>query len=134
VLAAATHPVGLARTASASASVIVVLFHVERHFVIDCDRDGRSSRMSASARVLQYFETAPADPLGAGRSQCAEALFWGWLRCAMAGFPPGSAHGQPRLPALTLIGSAQLSNSFFDSPGLQPCTSYKLLTLLGFSE
>jgi hypothetical protein len=52
----------------------------------------------------------------------------------MAGFPPGAAHGQPRLPALTLVGSARLSNSFFDSPGLQRCFGFKLLTFLGFSE
>ena len=86
--------------------------------------------MSASLRVLQYLKRLAAAPLGAGRSQCAEALFWGWLRCAMAGFPPGAAHGQPRLPALTLIGSARLSNSFFDSPGLQRRQPIKLLTLL----
>ena len=33
----------------------------------------------------------------------------------MAGFPPGSAHGQPRLPRQTLIGSQPLSNSFLDA-------------------
>src|SRR5919109_5577495 len=92
----------------------------ERHFVVDCDRDGRSSRMSASLRVLQCLKRLAAAPLGARRSQCAGALFWGWLRCAMAGFPPGAAHGQPRLPALTLIGSGQLSNSFFVTPALRP--------------
>jgi len=58
----------------------------------------------------------------------------GLASLAMAGFPPGSAHGQPRLPEWTLVGSARLSNSFFDSPGLQPCSGFKLLTLLGFSE
>ena len=52
----------------------------------------------------------------------------------MAGFPPGSAHGQPRLPALTLIGSGLLSNSFFDTPGLQPYHPINPLTYLSFSE
>jgi hypothetical protein len=52
----------------------------------------------------------------------------------MAGFPPGAAHGQPQLPERTLIGSARLSNSFFNSPGLQRGSGIKLLTLLQFSE
>src|SRR5262245_61593120 len=64
---------------------------------------------------------------------CGGAV-WGWLRCAMAGFPPGSAHGQPRLPKWTLMGSGRLSNSFFNSPGLQLPGTLKLLTCLRFLE
>jgi hypothetical protein len=42
---------GLARAAAASASVVIVLFHVNVILIIDGDRDGRSSRISASLRV-----------------------------------------------------------------------------------
>src|SRR5919108_4758476 len=52
----------------------------------------------------------------------------------MAGFPPGSAHGQSRLPALTLIGSERLSNSFFETPRLRLRSSGKLLTGLLFPK
>ena len=52
----------------------------------------------------------------------------------MAGSPPGAAHGQPRLPALTLIGSGRLSNSFFDTPRLQFDELGKLLTRLSIPE
>jgi len=75
VVAAATHSVWLARTASASASIIViVLFHVERHFAVDCDRDGRSSRMSASLRVLQY----------PGATRCRSPRRWTQSMCGGA--------------------------------------------------
>lgn len=50
----------------------------------------------------------------------------------MAGFPPGAAHGQPRLPRQTLIGSEPLSNSFFDTFAWLLCRCGNLLNHLTF--
>ena len=76
---AAAHPVGLARTTSASASVIVILFHVERHFVVDCDRDGRSSRMFG---VLARFAISRSGSL---------PLLWRWTQSMCGGAVLGLA-------------------------------------------
>jgi hypothetical protein len=52
VMAATTHPVGLARAAAASASVIVILFHVNVTSSSTVIEIGSSSRMSASSRAF----------------------------------------------------------------------------------
>jgi len=49
-------------------------------------------------------------------------------------FPPSTAHGQSRLPALTLNISSRLSNSFFGSPGLRPRIPDNNLMHLGFPK
>jgi hypothetical protein len=120
---AATHPMGLARAPTARASVIIILFHVSvtsSSIVIEMAGQAACRRPCAfcniSKRQLPLLQALDAVNV---RRRC----FWGWLRFAMAGFPPGTAHGQPRLPALTLVGSGRLSNSFFNTPGLHPCCS-----------
>jgi len=86
---AAAHPVGLARAPAARASVIVILFHVSvtsSSIVIEMAGQAACRRPCAFCNILKRLAAAP---LGAGRSQCAEALFLGLASLCDGRLSPG---------------------------------------------
>jgi hypothetical protein len=133
-IVAAAHSMRFARSPTASAAVVIILFHLNvtsSSTMVERFLANRAACHRPSAFL--YVNRHAAVPLGARRSQCAEALFRADFAMRWPAFPRARPMSAPTA-ALTLKGSGRLSNSFFDASTPRFWGSPKTLIPLRFSK